>query len=376
MAIDLSVLGRMKTKADFDREEEEFQIRKMVAQKATMGQDPAAIKLANEIAKARAGGDIQRLNDLYMSAKLMDRGIITDANGNPIAMQGYGDAVGSIAGAKASYEQNAKNVSDLGYKPMIARDVARQEAGVKMATEPAIQAATNAAKIRSESIATAQNDLPKYEAQAQDMLKVLSDIESAPGLSASVGMPNPLKGRIPFIGDVAGSPAADFTAKLEQLGGKQFLEAFQSLKGGGQITEVEGTKATNAIARMQTSQSEREFLNGLNEFKLIVSGALDRMREKANQQPNIYGPDNPVDDPLTVSRNAIQKFNAENGANPYGTVPQAPMDLPANVAGGNSSLDQEETIFNAKKAIRAGANAELVKKRLIENGIDPKKAGL
>lgn len=281
MAVDLGVFQRLKTKQDYDREAEEFQIRKLQAMNAATGQDPASVKLANEIQKARASGDTQRLNDLVMSAKILDRGVMMDPTGNPYALGGYGDAVGSIEGAKAGYKQDAQNQSDFSWKPRTAQAVAQNEADVKLDMQPKIDAATKSATMQAENLTNAQSNLPKVEDQAKAMQALINEIEQSPGLEAVVGLPNPMKGRVPFIGNVAGSPAADFQAKLDQLGGKQFLEAFESLKGGGQITEVEGQKATNAIGRMQTSQSEGEFRKALNELRTVVNTGLDRARTKA-----------------------------------------------------------------------------------------------
>lgn len=361
MAVDLSVFGKSKTIADFQREEELFNLAKLKAKQDALGQNPASIKLADEIQKARAMGDTQRLNDLQMSAKLLDRGVVYDAMGNPMAMGGYGNAVGSIEGAKAMYKQNAENVSDLNYKPIIERDVQTQKSNVELGYAPQIDAARKAATMKAEKQTQAGIDLPQREAQAQEMLNLLNSIETDKGMSAVVGMPNPLQGRIPFVGNVAGSAAADFQAKLDQLGGKQFLEAFQSLKGGGQITEVEGTKATNAIARMQTAQSEEAFKEGLNEFKGIVSNALTRSQQAAQ-------------DPMQAWMNKMGQMDAAPQAN----IPQLGAQSPAlNMP--TKSLDKAtaaESIFNAKKAIQKGADANVVRQRLIEAGIDPSKAGL
>lgn len=360
MAVDLSVFGKSKTIADFQREEELFNLAKLKAKQDALGQNPASIKLADEIQKARAMGDTQRLNDLQMSAKLLDRGVVYDAMGNPMAMGGYGNAVGSIEGAKAMYKQNAENVSDLNYKPIIERDVQTQKSNVELGYAPQIDAARKAATMKAEKQTQAGIDLPQREAQAQEMLNLLDSIETDKGMSAVVGMPNPLKGGFGAF-NVRGSPAADFQTKLDQLGGKQFLEAFQSLKGGGQITEVEGTKATNAIARMQTAQSEEAFLGGLNEFKGIVSNALTRSQQAAQ-------------DPMQAWMNKMGQMDAAPQAN----IPQLGAQSPAlNMP--TKSLDKAtaaESIFNAKKAIQKGADANVVRQRLIEAGIDPSKAGL
>jgi len=73
-----------------------------------------------------------------------------------------------------------------------------------------------------------------------------------------------------------GTPEADFDAMLEQVLGGAFLEAYERLKGTGQITEIEGKKATQAITRMQRSVSESEFMQAAKEFRSALQTALDR----------------------------------------------------------------------------------------------------
>jgi hypothetical protein len=75
---------------------------------------------------------------------------------------------------------------------------------------------------------------------------------------------------------VQGTPEADFDAMLEQVLGGAFLEAYERLKGTGQITEIEGKKATQAITRMQRSVSESEFMQAATEFRSALQTALDR----------------------------------------------------------------------------------------------------
>lgn len=78
-----------------------------------------------------------------------------------------------------------------------------------------------------------------------------------------------------------GTGRADFQSLLDQIGGQAFLQAFESLKGGGQITEVEGQKATQAIARLKTNQRDATFLASLQELRDVVSKGLERARRKA-----------------------------------------------------------------------------------------------
>jgi hypothetical protein len=264
---DLSVFGKFRTKEDYDRAAQEFDMKKQLAQaqiqnQLSGGSSPAAIQIADEMAKARASGDVQRMNDIALAAKSYDKGVIQNPDGSVSLIGGYAPSMGVLAEAK----QTGKNISDMQFKPAIAGAQQQQK------------------DLAAAGVLAGQN-MPKVQQQSNQMLDVINQIETNPGLSAVVGAPNPLKGRIPLIGNVPGSPAADFQAKLDQLGGKQFLEAFQSLKGGGQITEVEGAKATNAIASMQTSQSEEQFRRSLNDLKEVVQTGLARERSVAEQNP-------------------------------------------------------------------------------------------
>lgn len=184
MAVDLSVFDRLKTKQDFDRLEEEFQLRRQAALKTAQGSTPAAIQIANEYAKARAAGDTQRMNDIAIAAKSFDKGVVYDQMGNPVAMGGYGDAVGSIAGTKKAYEANAQNASDLYYdpqikgaetaadlqqqqiyKPALEQDIAQRKANVEIQTAEPIAAARKTGEVSATQI----GDLQKKADQASSM---------------------------------------------------------------------------------------------------------------------------------------------------------------------------------------------------------------
>lgn len=85
---------------------------------------------------------------------------------------------------------------------------------------------------------------------------------------------------IPGLRFIPGTQSADFDAKLDQIEGGAFLEAYESLKGTGQITEIEGTKATNAIQRMKRSTSEVEFVRAAREFENIIRRGLERAQKR------------------------------------------------------------------------------------------------
>ncbi len=123
-------------------------------------------------------------------------------------------------------------------------------------------------------------NLPKVEAQAEQALKLIDDVVSHKGKSSMVGVKNPFMGSVPFTKQVAvaGTPAAGFMAKFNQLKGKQFLEAYEGLKGGGAISEAEGKKATDAISAMDLATSEEEFDQAAKDLKDVIRAGLENQK--------------------------------------------------------------------------------------------------
>lgn len=162
--------------------------------------------------------------------------------------------------------------------------------------QPKITSEVTTAKLTTEDKQQAIQDLPNVLAQTDEILSVLDQIESSEGLSAVVGAPNPLKGGFGAF-EVPGTPAANFRTLYERLEGQKFKQAYETLKGGGQITEIESKKATQAIATMSTAQSEKEFSRGLREFKGVIKAARKRAEVKAGVKPTKRGAAKPVTQP-------------------------------------------------------------------------------
>ena len=91
-----------------------------------------------------------------------------------------------------------------------------------------------------------------------------------PGFEGVVGM------GVPGVRFIPGTQAASFDALFRQAEGGAFLQAYESLRGTGQITEIEGTKATSALTRMERSQSEVEFVKAAREFADVIRDAVAR----------------------------------------------------------------------------------------------------
>jgi hypothetical protein len=84
--------------------------------------------------------------------------------------------------------------------------------------------------------------------------------------------------------NIPGTDARRFGARARQLEGQAFLQAFESLKGGGQITEVEGLKATQAIGRLDTAQKPEDYRAALTELRDILKAAQGRPQGWAQTQ--------------------------------------------------------------------------------------------
>ncbi len=133
-----------------------------------------------------------------------------------------------------------------------------------------------------EAEATRVINLPKGEAQASGLTTSLKELRDHPGLPEIVGGYG-IGGFTPISKDVLppmpGSKGADALSRWNQLKGKSFLEAFESLKGGGQITQIEGDKATAAINRLERPMSVPQIQAAIDEMLAIVQKGRERARQ-------------------------------------------------------------------------------------------------
>jgi hypothetical protein len=169
-----------------------------------------------------------------------------------------------------------------GKNPELDQEIARMTGsrvpggGIAVPTPDQQAALTEAAKARAENTVKAQSGLPNVIQESQNTIGLIDDLLKAPGLEQAVGASRWLG-----MQKIPGTSARDFDIRLEQLKGKQFLQAYESLKGAGAITDIEGTKAGNAIARMDASASEEEFKKAAREFQSIIKQGVERAKAKA-----------------------------------------------------------------------------------------------
>jgi hypothetical protein len=102
-----------------------------------------------------------------------------------------------------------------------------------------------------------------------------------PDLSQVLG----LEGAARSLGDAilpgAQEKYNELKSRVDQLRGGIFTEAFKSLRGGGQITEKEGEKASAALARLDTAQGVEAFKQALREYQFYIRQGIARLEGQA-----------------------------------------------------------------------------------------------
>jgi hypothetical protein len=110
---------------------------------------------------------------------------------------------------------------------------------------------------------------------------VTKDGKQVQGRKPQAGFDYAVGAGLPRWAVMGGSDTAGFLTRLDQIKDKTFLQAFESLKGGGQITQIEGEKATSALNRMNTAQSEVEFIKAAREFEENLRTGMELAKKKA-----------------------------------------------------------------------------------------------
>lgn len=174
-----------------------------------------------------------------------------------------------------------------------------------------------AAKKEGEDLGTTRANLGNTLAKGEYAKSVLDMAINSPDREWNTGLTGWLPSVLPG--------ARSFKALVDQLKGQSFLEAYQMLRGGGHISNAEGSKATEAIARLDVTMREEDFKASLEELKGIIDKGMERAKAKA------------------AGGSAAAAASAEQGS----------------------------TLAKARDAIAKGADRNAVIQRLRDAGIDP-----
>jgi Transglycosylase SLT domain len=137
------------------------------------------------------------------------------------------------------------------------------------------------AKVAAE-VGELKTKFPDYQAQVDKTLRTINDVITHPGFETNVGV----KG-VGGLLQLPGTEARNWQAKYKQLTGETFLSAFNSLRGGGAISDREGNAATEAQAALKDPGiSEEEFRRNAKILEDTLKSGINRARLKIGQQPD------------------------------------------------------------------------------------------
>jgi hypothetical protein len=115
---------------------------------------------------------------------------------------------------------------------------------------------------------------PQALRQSQYMLTLLDEMANDPGREAGTGVSAWMAG---LPGGLSMGARA-FANLSDQVSGQTFLQAYESLKGTGQITEIEGKKAEQAISRLRDRYvTEQEYLKAIKDLRDVVENSRGRL---------------------------------------------------------------------------------------------------
>lgn len=287
MQLDTSVFDKVRNFQDYQQAEQEFQLRKQIQaqkiQQAQAGNDlPAALQIANEYAKARASGDIQRMNDIALAAKSFDRGVAYGDGGGVKALPGYGDAVGSIEGAKSGYKQQAEKNVDLNMNPKIKKEEAySSEVGKQQGETASDLNAASAAMPQLEQAVSTLSDLGK-KATYTTAGRVANTMVRETGQGATEGA----KARAAYIAHV-----------------KNNVLPLLRRTFGAQFTKAEGDNLLATLGDPNSSPEEKDAT--LNAFISDKKATLETMRRQNGGLNSPQGGEVPLS---TQPREAVRKL--------------------------------------------------------------------
>jgi hypothetical protein len=183
------------------------------------------------------------------------------------------------------------------------------------------QAAAKArGKVIAENKVEAERALPGAIATAEQTLTLIDEMIGdakvkrptklkfqKPGRDPAPGFTDYVGAGVPGMRFLEGSDAASYERRQLQIEGKTFLEAFESLRGGGAITEVEGAKGQQAISRMNKAQSEVEYVKAARELQEVVRKGVERARAKAGVAPGGGGAAGGASNPRLLSDDELRR---------------------------------------------------------------------
>jgi hypothetical protein len=167
-----------------------------------------------------------------------------------------------------------------------------------------------AAKAGGTETGKAQVNLPGVEEAAGRAFGTIDDLLSDPALPNLSGA---VESRLPTFRE----DTARAESKLKLLQGQVFLQAYNDLRGAGQISQQEGQAAKEAYSRLQaTGVSDPDFVDALRDYRIELQKLVNVARQKAGQPP------------LPIDEGPAKPQQASPGDPAAGTEVQSIDDIP------------------------------------------------
>jgi len=126
----------------------------------------------------------------------------------------------------------------------------------------------------TQSKEAAKSALPDVDRKADQAVGLIDELLAHPGRNLATGV-------TAWVPPIPGTDQSGFISRFDQIKGQAFLQAFESLKGAGQITETEGKAATNALTRLNRATSKEEFDSAASDLKEQVNMIREIAKKKA-----------------------------------------------------------------------------------------------
>lgn len=353
---DLSVFERLKSKQDYDRMEQEFQLKKQLAQAELKKQSYVDVDKIGEQAfmKAAMGQQLSPREQAamqYVDAKSGGIGFdpaTQNVYQKPRISERMGVSVG--AGAQKMSEYNIPQISmdqiDGGFMP---------QAPSMPPPAPSTQSPSISDQVKQEY----ENKYRQALESARGNAKLTQEIQAKyfkdttemnESQSKAAEFSNRVLSSEPILAD---TKKAEEAAKLSQ-------KVLSNIPLIGNYVVSSDAKSFN--------QAQRDFINAVLRRESGAAIAKEEF-ENASQQ---YFPQ-PGDDAETLAQ---KKKNRETTIRGIVTSAGPAYTPPPGLSKPSTKSETEKTILNAIQAVKKGKDPDAIKQRLIEAGIDPKKAGL
>jgi hypothetical protein len=384
---DLSVFERLKSKQDYDRMEQEFQLKKQLAQAELKKQSYFDVDKIGEQAfmKAAMGQQLSPQEQAamqYVDAK--SGGIGFDlATQRMYQKPRISERMGVQVGVtQPNIPASGQNEPFLGVQPISLEDLNMGPENASVPKGPVIT--PNNTKYDQEF----QSAMDSLSGNPRAQQELVTDYYKQKAIKPKLTSTD--MSEIYGAGDVIAQSKSALSALMRAKALLDLPEASKPFSGYGAATAsyINDIPVLGAVIPDERAAATTEYdtlikENALSSMKAIFGGNPtegERQILLELQAISGYRPEKQkrvLENAIAAANRRIE-FNKQKikgiQSNDFSFATGDDSNQPPPTL--NDKMSIEETIFNAKKAIKAGKSKDAIRKRLMEAGIDPAKAGL